>query len=126
MNLTYSKTSLTHQMVLCPIQITHARIDFKRRAVSSNVLYDFFISCIDFSSLFRFNIDLQTLTISGKQTDTPNRPVLATGNAISTLPVIHVELELAPLDKKSDYRLLLRIEPLKIVYDAVGDHVQAR
>ena len=85
------------------------------------------ISRINFSSCsFRFIIDLQTLTIFGKQTDTQIRPVLATGDAISTLPVIHVELELAPLDKKSDYRLSLRIEPLKIVYDAVGDRVQTR
>lgn len=84
------------------------------------------IARINFSSCsFRFNIDLQTLAIFGKQTDTQIRPVLATGDAISTHPVIHVELELAPLDKKSDYRLFLRIEPLKIVYDAVGDQVQA-
>ena len=39
LNLTLPKTSLLNVTTLCPIQITHAKIDFKRRAVSSNVLY---------------------------------------------------------------------------------------
>ena len=76
------------------------------------------------SSSFRFVIDLQTLALFGKQTDTQTRPLLATVASESTLPVIHVELELAPMDKKSDYRLFLVIEPLKIVYDAVRDTIE--
>ncbi len=55
------------------------------------------------------------------QTDAQYRPLLVTAASISTLPLIHVELELSPLDKKSDYRFYLVIEPLKIGYDAVSE-----
>jgi hypothetical protein len=55
------------------------------------------------------------------KTSTQSRPLLATGASIPTLPLIHVELELSPMDKKSDYRLYLVIEPLKITYDAVSE-----
>jgi len=55
------------------------------------------------------------------QTDAQYRPLLVTAASISTLPLIHVELELSPLDKKSDYRFYLVIEPLKIAYDAVSE-----
>ena len=79
---------------------------------------------IFFLILFRFVVDLQTLAIFGKQTDIQTRPLLATVASQSTLPVIHVELELAPMDKKSDYRLFLVIEPLEIVYDAVSYNIE--
>ena len=48
------------------------------------------------------------------------RPLLVTAAASSPLPLIHSELELSPMDKKSDYRLFLVLQPLKIVYDAVS------
>jgi len=54
------------------------------------------------------------------QTDKQQRPVLVTAVSTSSLPLIHSELELSPLDKKSDYRLYLVIEPLSIAYDAVS------
>jgi hypothetical protein len=54
------------------------------------------------------------------QTDKQQRPVLVTAVSTSVLPLIHSELELSPLDKKSDYRLYLVIEPLSITYDAVS------
>jgi len=54
------------------------------------------------------------------QTNTQYRPLLVTSASISNLPLIHVELELSPMDKKSDYRFYLNIEPLKIAYDAVS------
>lgn len=49
------------------------------------------------------------------------RPLLATSISKLTLPLIHLELELSPIDKKSDYRFYLIIQPLKIAYDAVSD-----
>jgi hypothetical protein len=55
------------------------------------------------------------------KTVTQSRPLLATEVSISTRPLIHVELELSPMDNKSDYRLYLVIEPLKIAYDAVSE-----
>lgn len=56
------------------------------------------------------------------KTNIDYRPLLATSISKSTLPLIHVELELSPIDKKSDYRFYLIIQPLKIAYDAVSDH----
>ncbi len=38
----------------------------------------------------------------------------------SHFPHVHLEFELFPTDHKSDYRLRLTIEPLKIMYDAVS------
>jgi hypothetical protein len=54
------------------------------------------------------------------QTDKQHRPLLVTAVSTSSLSLIHSELELSPLDKRSDYRLDLVIEPLKITYDAVS------
>jgi hypothetical protein len=55
------------------------------------------------------------------KTDTQHRPLLVTAASKSSLPLIHSELELSPIDKKSDYKLYLIIEPLKIAYDAVSE-----
>ncbi|UJR32361.1 hypothetical protein I4U23_019824 [Adineta vaga] len=98
-----NRVLLTENNILCPIQITNARIDFKRRAISSNIL---------------FIIDLQSLSLFGMQTINQSRPLLVTAVSMSSLSLIHSELELSPMDKKSDYRLNFVIQPLKITYDA--------
>ena len=54
------------------------------------------------------------------QTVDNQRPLLVTAVSKSSLPLIHSELELSPMDKNSDYRLHLVIEPLRITYDAVS------
>ena len=54
------------------------------------------------------------------QTNNQHRPLLVTAASKSSLPLVHTELELSPMDRKSDYRLYLIIELLKIAYDAVS------
>ncbi|CAF4169559.1 unnamed protein product, partial [Adineta steineri] len=99
-----NQSQLTDNDILCPIKITDARIGFKRRAISSNI---------------SFIIDIQSFSLFGMQTDKQQaRPLLVAENFKSFLPLIHSELEFSPMDKKSDYRLYLLIEPLKITYDA--------
>ncbi|CAF4500850.1 unnamed protein product, partial [Rotaria sp. Silwood2] len=95
----------TENEILCPIKIIDARLDFKRRAVSSNIL---------------FKVDLQSFSVFGMKIDNQHRPLLVTAASKSYLPLIHSELEFSPIDKKSDYRLFLVLEPLKISYDAVS------
>ncbi|CAF3466630.1 unnamed protein product [Rotaria sp. Silwood1] len=110
LNLSLPKTNNTSEIfrsteneILCPIKINDARLDLKRRAVSSNIL---------------FKVDLQSISLFGMQTDNQYRPLLVTAASTTILPLIHSELEFSPIDKKSDYRLLLVLEPLKITYDA--------
>ncbi|CAF1448566.1 unnamed protein product [Adineta ricciae] len=107
LNLSYpqrdNRVTLTDKDILCPIEINNTQIDFKRQAVSSNIL---------------FIIDLQSLSLFGMQGVGNQRPLLVTAISKSSLPLIHSELELSPMDKKSDYRLHLVIEPLRITYDA--------
>ncbi|CAF2072620.1 unnamed protein product [Rotaria magnacalcarata] len=110
LNLSLPKANKNSKMVqslenetLCPIEIVDARIDFKRRAISSNIL---------------FKVDLQSFSLFGMQTDNNHRPSLVMAASASSLPLIHIELELSAVDKKSDYRLFLVLEPLKITYDA--------
>lgn len=67
----------------------------------------------------RFTVSLQTMSIHGMETDNRTRPLLATEAIQSNLPLIQIEFELSPLDKKSDYRLYLVIGALRIEYDAV-------
>jgi len=55
------------------------------------------------------------------ETDNRTRPLLAKEAKKSNLPLIEIEFELSPLDKKSDYRLYLVIGMLRIEYDAVRD-----
>ena len=55
------------------------------------------------------------------QTDNHDRPLLVTSAFKSSLPLIHIELELSPMDKKSDCRLCLVFEPLIITYDSVRE-----
>ncbi|CAF0860696.1 unnamed protein product [Rotaria sordida] len=103
MNNTSQIFQSTENEILCPIKIINAQFDFKRRTVSSNIL---------------FVIDLQSFSVFGMQTDNQHRPLLLTAASTSSLPLIHSELEFSPIDKKSDYRLFLVLEPLKIAYDA--------
>ena len=65
-------------------------------------------------------IDLQTVQIFGMYCNNRQPPVLMTGISPSSSPFVHAEFELFPADKKSDYRLYLVIEPLKIFHDAVS------
>ena len=60
------------------------------------------------------------------QTDHQQRPLLVNAVSTSFFSLIHSELELAPLDKKSDYRFHLVIEPLQIAYDAVSSKHRER
>ena len=75
---------------------------------------------INIRFLLRCLIDLQTLHIYGMQSNNQQRPVLIMGTISLDSPFIHIEFELFPVDKKSDYRLCLVIEPLKFFYDAVS------
>jgi hypothetical protein len=77
--------------------------------------------CFHFKS-FRFIADLQSMSLFGMKTNAQSRPLLASGVSKSTIPLIHVELEFSPMDSRSDYRLNLVIEPLKIAYDAVSEN----
>jgi len=44
---------------------------------------------------------------------------MLTSSSKSLNSLIHIELELAPIEKKSDYRFILIMEPLTIIYHAV-------
>ena len=50
------------------------------------------------------------------------RPLLLTASSKSCLPLMRMEFELAPIDKKSDYRFSLIFEPITVIYHAVFDH----
>jgi hypothetical protein len=63
-------------------------------------------------------MDLQTIRIFGMCHE---QSMLLLEMLPSTSPHLHVEFELFPLDQKSDYRLHMDIEPLKIIYDAVSN-----
>ncbi len=65
-------------------------------------------------------IDLQSIRIFGMRHNKQHRPILLMEMFPSTVPLVHVEFELFPEDRKSDYRLYFTIEPLKIIYDAVS------
>ena len=70
--------------------------------------------------LSRFVIDLQSFSIYGRETDSHQRPLLVSSQSSSPISQMHSELELSPVDKRSDYRFNLLIQPLQIAYDAVG------
>jgi len=45
---------------------------------------------------------------------------MLTSSSKSLTSLIHIEFELAPIEKKSDYRFILILEPLTIIYHAVS------
>jgi hypothetical protein len=65
-------------------------------------------------------IDLQSIYIFGMRYNEQHQPPLLLQMLPSLSPHVHAEFELSPMDQKSDYRLHLTIEPLKIIYDAVS------
>jgi hypothetical protein len=65
-------------------------------------------------------VDLQTIQIFGMQCNNQKAPILMMGIAPGFSPFVHVEFELFPVDKKSDYRFHMTVEPLKIFHDAVS------
>ena len=71
--------------------------------------------------MFRLVLDLGYFQIFGlKSVEQHHRPLMLTSATKSLNSLIHIEFELAPIDKKSDYRFLLIMEPLTIIYHAVN------
>lgn len=66
-------------------------------------------------------LDLQTIQVFGMGHNKLHRPPLLLEILPSSSPNVHIEFELFPEDQKSDYRLHLTVEPLKITYDAVSE-----
>ncbi|CAF0711791.1 unnamed protein product [Adineta steineri] len=97
-----SKTTEQKDETIIYICVTDIWTTIKRMSVSRS------IECM---------IDLQTVNIYGMKSNNGERPILITGVTSSFSPFVHVEFELFPADKKSDYRLYLVIEPLKVFYD---------
>lgn len=65
-------------------------------------------------------IDLQTIQIFNMGHNLQDRPMLLLEMLPSSSPHVHIEFEFFPEDQKSDYRLRMTIEPLKVIYDAVS------
>ena len=72
--------------------------------------------------VFRFLVSLQSFSIYGmRTTSSSTRSLLVTAKSTrSSRPQVHSELELSPIDRRSDYRFHLVIQPLQIAYDAVS------
>ena len=47
------------------------------------------------------------------------RPAILTPSSKSSQPLFHIEFELAPIEKQSDYRFVLLMEPMTVLYHAV-------
>lgn len=67
----------------------------------------------------RLVLDLGSIEIYGLKSH-EERPLILSPSSKSSNAQIHIEFELAPIDKTSDYRFVLLIEPMTIVYHAVG------
>ncbi len=71
----------------------------------------------------RFVVDLTSFQVLGiTKTDTMNfnRPVLAQNRTqLEQRSLLHIEYETNPLNKLSDNRIQVRMQPLEIIYDAV-------
>jgi hypothetical protein len=65
-------------------------------------------------------IELQSFQIFGVQFDKEHRPLLVSSMLPSHSPLVHIEFELFSVNKNSDYRLELIIEPIQIIYHAVS------
>ncbi|CAF0799712.1 unnamed protein product [Adineta steineri] len=62
-------------------------------------------------------LDLGYFQIYGLKSNENHRPLMLTSATKSLNSLIHIEFELAPINKVSDYRFLLIMEPLTIIYD---------
>ncbi|CAF1109897.1 unnamed protein product [Adineta ricciae] len=105
--LIVNKTDLNimeNNELIAYICVTDIWMNIKRMSVSRS------IECM---------IDLQTAHIYGMQSNKEQRPILIMGTMSTFSPFVHVEFELFPADKKSDYRLHLVMQPLKVFYDEV-------
>ncbi|CAF2148160.1 unnamed protein product [Rotaria magnacalcarata] len=101
---TTRKTKLNEKnQIISHIIIDNTRIDYKRRAISSSIL---------------LAIDLGYFRIFGLKCNDHNQPLILTSSSDSLNSLVHIELELAPINKKSDYRFSLTMEPMAIIYDA--------
>ncbi|CAF5134121.1 unnamed protein product, partial [Rotaria sp. Silwood1] len=56
--------------------------------------------------------------IYGLKSNEQHRPLILTSSSKSLNSLIHLEFELAPIHKKADFRFLLIMEPLTIIYHA--------
>jgi hypothetical protein len=72
-----------------------------------------------FKFILRLVLDLGYFQIFGLKSGDEHRPLMLTSARKSSNSLMHIEFELAPINKKSDYRFLLIMEPLTIIYDAV-------
>jgi hypothetical protein len=76
----------------------------------------------------RFIIDIQSFVIYGIQVDQRQRSILVKGkkssSSLSSQSQMHSELEMSPIDKRSDYRFHCSIQPLYAVYDAVRNRIR--
>ncbi|CAF3597071.1 unnamed protein product [Rotaria socialis] len=98
------KTKLNEKnQIISHIIIDNTRIDYKRRAISSSIL---------------LAIDLGYFRIFGLKFNDHNQPLILASTSDSLNSLVHIEFELAPIDKKSDYRFSLTMEPMAIIYDA--------
>ncbi|CAF4563753.1 unnamed protein product, partial [Rotaria sp. Silwood2] len=63
-------------------------------------------------------LDFGYFRIFGLKSNQQNRPLILTSSSKSFNSLIHLEFELAPIHKKADFRFLLIMEPLTIIYHA--------
>ena len=69
----------------------------------------------------RVKVDTSSLALFGLQNDRSSPPLLIKSIGKSLTPMMSLEFELYPVDKKnSDYRFLLLFEPMSIMYDTVS------
>ncbi|CAF0818142.1 unnamed protein product [Rotaria sordida] len=89
--------------IITHIIMENTRIDYKRRAISSSILVV---------------LDLEYFRIFGLKSNEQHQPLILTSSSKSLNSLIHLEFELAPIHKKADFRFLLIIEPLSVIYHA--------
>lgn len=79
------------------------------------------ILCLIFLDYPRCSIELQFVRVFGVQRDGQYRPIIVMPMFMSSSPLVFIEFELFSGNEKSDYRLKLIIEPIRIIYDAVSE-----
>ncbi|CAF3538872.1 unnamed protein product [Rotaria sp. Silwood1] len=89
--------------IISHIIMENTRMNYKRRAISSSILFIF---------------DIGYFRIFGLKSNEQHRPLVLTSSSKSLNSLIHLEFELAPIHKKADFRFLLIMEPLTIIYHA--------
>ncbi|CAF3619599.1 unnamed protein product [Rotaria sp. Silwood1] len=85
--------------IISHIIMENTRMNYKRRAIS-------------------FIFDIGYFRIYGLKSNEQHRPLILTSSSKSLNSLIHLEFELAPIHKKADFRFLLIMEPLTIIYHA--------